>query len=270
MTAVPIVTPPLKWAGGKRWLIQSNSDIFPHAYRKYFEPFAGSAAVFFHMGPKRAVLSDLNEDLIDTYVALRDCGEDVAILLTKHQQKHSFEHYYAVRASKPKTIASKAARFIYLNRTCFNGLYRVNRNGDFNVPKGSKNSVVFDTDDFEEMALRLSNAVLLNSDFESVIDSAQSGDFIFADPPYTVVHATNGFLKYNEVLFSWKDQIRLAESLRRACQRNAIIVSTNADHSSVRGLYEESFNVRRLQRNSLISGKSTYRGTVDELLITST
>lgn len=269
MTAEPKVTPPLKWAGGKRWLVQSNPHIFPHVYRKYFEPFAGSAAVFFHLAPKRAVLSDLNADLIQTYVALRDCGDDVAKLLATHQKKHSIEHYYATRASKPKTVAAKAARFVYLNRTCFNGLYRVNRKGEFNVPKGSKDSVLFDTDNFEEISARLCNAALLNSDFESVIDSAESGDLIFADPPYTVTHASNGFLKYNEVLFSWKDQIRLAESLRRAIKRRVMVVSTNADHSSVRSLYDGSFKIQLLERNSLISGKSACRGTVGELLITS-
>jgi DNA adenine methylase len=269
MTTFPLVTPPLKWAGGKRWLVQRNSNIFPNIYGKYYEPFAGSAAVFFHLAPNRAVLSDLNQDLIDTYRALRDYSDEVNRLLAKHQQKHSHDHYYTTRATKPRSITAKAARFIYLNRTCFNGLYRVNQKGDFNVPKGTKNSVILDTDNFEEVANRLSNAVLLYSDFESIIDLAHEGDLIFADPPYTVMHTSNGFLKYNEILFSWKDQLRLAASLDRARQRNAIIVATNADHPSVASLYKEHFVVNQLLRNSLISSKSTYRGKVGELLITS-
>lgn len=244
--------------------------MLPLTYRKYFEPFAGSAAVFFHLAPRRAILSDLNVDLMETYAALRDCWEDVAGFLSRHQRKHSSTYYYEIRSSKPRTVASRAARFIYLNRTCFNGLYRVNQKGEFNVPKGTKTAVILDTDNFEKVADLLSNAALLSTDFESVIDSAQSEDLVFADPPYTVMHALNGFLKYNEVLFSWRDQIRLAECLARAAQRGVTVVSTNADHPSVRKLYEETFNIRRLQRNSLISGKSTHRRVVGELLITST
>jgi DNA adenine methylase len=121
-----------------------------------------------------------------------------------------------------------------LNRTCFNGIYRVNLRGAFNVPKGTKSAVVLPTDDFSEAQRLLRRAKLLDGDFEEVIDQAQSGDLVFADPPYTVRHNNNGFIKYNEKLFSWDDQERLARVLTRAAKRGVKVVATNADHREIR------------------------------------
>jgi DNA adenine methylase len=263
------ITPPLKWAGGKRWLTHSHSHLLPKSFNKYIEPFAGSAAVFFHLAPNSAVIADINSELIDTYEALKQCWKKVFELLVQHEKKHSDEHYYFVRKSKPRSAAARAARFIYLNRTCFNGIYRVNKSGTFNVPKGSKDSVILETDDFELVSSLLKKTALLTSDFEPVIELAREGDLLFVDPPYTVMHGTNGFIKYNEVLFSWKDQLRLADCLRRASLRNVIVLATNANHASVRKIYKDSFRLSPLERKSLISGNSSHRKTVKELLIRS-
>lgn len=263
------IAPPFKWAGGKRWLVQNYPTLFPNFSGKYIEPFAGSAAVFFHLSPSSALLADTNRDLINTYEALRDCWEEVLAALMVHSRKHSHEHYYAVRSSTPRTVANRAARFIYLNRTCFNGLYRVNQQGQFNVPKGSKDSVLRTTDDFARVSQILANTEILVSDFESVIDKANSGDLLFVDPPYTVAHRFNGFVKYNEILFSWDDQLRLSACLSRANARRVKVISTNADHHSLHSLYEDQFTIRRLERHSLISGSSSNRKVITELLITS-
>lgn len=160
---------------------------------------------------------------------------------------------------------------IYLNRTCFNGIYRVNANGDFNVPKGSKDSVLLDTDDFEAVSMALQHASIYLCDFETLIDNAQEGDFVFADPPYTVRHNRNGFVKYNEVLFSWEDQIRLSRALLRAKKRGATIIATNANHASVRELYEtRHFVLETVSRFSSISASPESRRQFEELVIIST
>jgi DNA adenine methylase len=159
---------------------------------------------------------------------------------------------------------------IYLNRTCFNGVYRVNNRGEFNVPRGTKDAVLMDTDDFKAMAERLRSAELRVADFEELVDEAMEGDLVFADPPYTVRHNLNGFVKYNEVLFSWADQERLALALQRAAARGVKVVSTNANHHSVQSLYSSwEFLTRAVSRFSQISAYGPARRQFDELIITS-
>jgi len=264
----PLV-PMLKWAGGKRWLLRGYPEIFPRNFERYVEPFAGSAAVFFHLRPTSAVISDTNRELIESYAAVRNNWSKVAGLLKRHSKMHSNEHYYRVRAASLREPCARAARLLYLNRTCFNGLYRVNRQGHFNVPIGSKETVLLSTDDFDGWADALRNATLLVSDFESVIDNTGQRDFLFVDPPYTVTHNLNGFVKYNEVLFSWDDQIRLANALSRALLRGVQVVATNADHIAIKKLYQQDFRVRSVSRQSLIGGTDSRRGNIRELLITS-
>jgi DNA adenine methylase len=141
--------PFLKWPGGKRWLISKYAHFFPKTLQTYIEPFLGSGSVFFHLAPEKALLGDTNQELIGTYSGLRDDPISVEDALVMHEMNHCKDYYYGVRDSRPRTSHMKAARFIYLNRTCFNGIYRVNLNGTFNVPKGSKTEVVFEDDDFE-------------------------------------------------------------------------------------------------------------------------
>lgn len=259
------VIPFLKWAGGKRWLTYRIAGITPKG--RYFEPFLGSAAMFFHSAPSSAVLSDCNRDLIGTYQALQADHMEVFKHLAEHAKRHSKEYYYELRDRSCRNQFTRAAKFIYLNRTCWNGLYRVNKQGSFNVPKGTKDSVLLDDDAFELVAARLQNAELACADFEDQINKAEAGDFIFADPPYTVRHQYNGFVKYNETLFSWDDQVRLRDALRRAKQRGAEILLTNADHESIRSIYADGFEISEAQRYSAISGIKKSRGTYAELLI---
>lgn len=263
-----ICTPFLKWAGGKRWLVSSHIDLFPLEYNRYIEPFVGSGAVYFTMNPKEAILSDSNGWLVETYKAIQSDWARVVNVLKKHHKNHNKEYYYQIRSQKTKNIYTSAAKFIYLNRTCWNGLHRVNKQGIFNVPIGTKTNVILNSDNFEAISQKLKNTAIHHSDFEQIIDMAQEGDLVFADPPYTVKHDNNGFIKYNQVLFDWKDQIRLKNALLRAKMRGAKIISTNAYHSSIFELYTGDFMLKTVNRKSVIAGKSNARGKCYEYLIT--
>lgn len=259
--------PFLKWAGGKRWLVDNYGEIFNVNFDRYIEPFLGSGSVFFHLTPEKAILSDKNGDLINVYQALRDDWFKVFVRLIEHHKNHSHDYYYKQRLLTYKNRFSRAAQFIYLNRTCWNGLYRVSTKGKFNVPKGTKKKVILSTDDFEGIAEILKNAELKSDDFEHVISKAGKGDLLFLDPPYTANHNKNGFVKYNESIFRWKDQLRLSECVKDARNRGAHIILTNADHKSIRDLYDGYFIIRSITRQSLLSGRSQYRGKVSELLV---
>lgn len=262
----PEIPPFLKWAGGKRWLVNNHFDLFPASYERYFEPFLGSGAVFFKLQPKLGLLSDFNKELVDCYVAIKSDWKKIEKNLKIHHKNHSEEYYYKVRASRPTSPAGKAAKLIYLNRTCWNGLYRVNQKGKFNVPIGTKTDVILADDNFEELAKKLAGITISHLDFEEAIDQSNSGDFIFADPPYTVQHNMNGFVKYNERIFSWGDQIRLRDALVRAHFRGCKILVTNAYHESVKKLYRDHFTLMRLDRKSTIGGRGADRGRYDELI----
>ena len=264
-----MLEPFLKWAGGKRWLVNRHLNTFPASYNCYIEPFLGSGAMFFSLEPNEAILSDLNCELIAAYSAIKDNWRGIASLLGKYQKRHSKTFYYDMRDSTPTSPSARAARLIYLNRTCWNGLYRVNLRGEFNVPKGTKENVVLETDDFRSVSLALEHASLVNSDFEPIIQRAQKGDLIFADPPYVTSHSNNGFLKYNEKLFSWDDQLRLRDCLFQAMKNGAHVLLTNADTPPIRKLYDEGFTIRGVSRSSVIASDPSRRGAANELIITS-
>ena len=262
------IVPFLNWAGGKRWFVKKHGCLFPKEFNRYIEPFLGSGSVYFYLQPEKALLGDMNSDLISAYVGIQKNHIKITKLLKEYQKKHSDEYYYAIRKTIFTDPVEQAARFIYLNRTCFNGIYRVNLKGEFNVPRGTKNSVILSTDDFGSLASLLKNANVITADFEELIDQAMQGDLVFADPPYTVRHNNNGFIKYNEKLFSWDDQVRLSKALTRARKRGAKILSTNANHESVRELYSsEVFHLETVSRYSSISAKNSGRNQFEELII---
>ncbi len=262
------MTPFLKWAGGKRWFVNKHRELLNIEYNNYFEPFLGSGAVFFKLCPESAILSDANIDLIDTYKAIKTDWRKVEALLLRHHHLHSKDYYYKVRQSKPRTLFTRAAKFIYLNRTCWNGLYRVNKQGGFNVPIGTKTKVVLESDDFCKIARQLEGVELISVDFESTINKAQRDDLIFVDPPYTVKHNNNGFIKYNESIFSWSDQVRLSNSLKRAKNRGVKIILTNAYHKTVETLYEDAFQCMPTERHSVLAAAASNRKVCKELVIT--
>jgi DNA adenine methylase len=261
--------PFLKWAGGKRWLLQSGELPLPPNYTRFVEPFLGSGAAFFSLAAPAALLSDVNSELINLYRVIRDHPTEFRERLSRHGLNHSAEYYYGARASVPDNDLDRAARTLYLNRTCWNGLYRVNKRGEFNVPIGTKTNVIYLNEDFNQYSARLKSAELSVCDFEKTVDQAGAGDFLFVDPPYTVKHNFNGFIKYNEELFGWSDQIRLRDALVRAIDRGASIALTNADHDSIRELYTEILEYHQLQRHSVLSGLRKGRGPTTEALFLS-
>jgi len=260
--------PIVKWAGGKRWLIRNYPEFFPSDLSRLVEPFVGGASVFLNLNPKEALLSDMNDELITTYRAIRDNWKEIEDGLQFHQNLHSNEHYYDVRKENPVDPISVAIRFLYLNRTCWNGLYRVNKKGIFNVPIGTKTKVLLPTDNFEELSKRLRRKVTLKAqDFRKTIGSVKVKDFLYIDPPYTVNHYNNGFLKYNESIFSWEDQLTLRDQVEYAASTGAKILISQANHESIRELYQDIGDSYIVTRSSVLAAKSEHRKKVEELLI---
>lgn len=262
------IQPFLKWAGGKRWLVSSYPRFFRLPFSgAYVEPFLGGGSVFASMEPEGAILSDINEELINLYQQICVNPQAMCDRLKELHRTHSTELYYHYRDLLPDEPFERAVRTLYLNRTCFNGIYRVNRQGVFNVPMGSKTAVVLPHDNFHAWSELLKSADLRVCDFQETIDQARPGDFVFADPPYTIRHNYNGFLKYNEVLFSWNDQERLSQCLSKAADRGVLIVATNANHADVRALYEERFRVEIVNRPSTVAARPINRGRYEEIVI---
>ena len=240
--------------------------MLPDFEGRYIEPFLGGGAVFFHLAPKTAILSDVNAKLIDTYKAVKSDWQSVVSVLADMHKKHSKEFYYEERSRVQQSLSTRAAQFIYLNRTCFNGLYRENLAGKFNVPIGTKCQVIMADDNFEEASKILQNASLHACDFEDTLMEARKGDLVFLDPPYTTAHNVNGFVKYNQKIFSWQDQERLQRCVAAASRRGARIVLTNANHDSIHTLYESHGLPKILDRASVISGSNSARTKTSEVL----
>lgn len=239
---------------------------FPSPTR-YIEPFLGSGAIFFALRPESAALSDLNGDLITAFQVVRD---EVDTLIERLGQiSQDPESYYLVRCFTPHCEVDRAVRLIYLSRTAFNGIWRVNRRGDFNVPYGKRpRSDLVDAPGLRDASQALKIAKIEACDFEEALKQAGSGDFVYVDPPYTVRHENNGFRKYNEILFSWEDQERLARAVACAVQRGAGVLVSNARHATIRELYP-SFREFPLTRSSCIAADGSARIQVTESLFVS-
>jgi DNA adenine methylase len=249
-TGLQVARPFLRWAGSKRQHIPFLRDYWsPERANRYVEPFAGSAALFFAIAPSRAILGDLNGDLIRTFRAIQRDPETVYRALAKF--KTGREHYYRVRAMPIRYLdePTKAARFVYLNRFCFNGLYRTNAQGGFNVPYGApRNGNLPDLEQLRICALLLSHARLINADFRRTLSAVDAGDFVYLDPPYAVSRR-RVFVEYGRVTFSTDDLEELAECLIEVHRRGATFVLSYADSRESRRLLgrwpRRRFAVRR-------------------------
>jgi len=264
----PVVKPVVKWAGGKQWLAPAAPHLIPGNFAgRYFEPFLGGGAVFFAVEPGHATLSDRNDELITAYQALRSDTEGVIHLLSRYP--HDEDFYYRMRARSPRSARSVAARLVYLNRICWNGLYRVNQEGKFNTPFGRfKNPTICDPDRLRKAAHLLRRAKLRVGDFELIASEAESGDLVYFDPPYITGHQHNGFLKYNAHLFSWDDQQRLARLAIDLADAGVYVLVSNADQPVVVRLFK-GFNYYRVRRRSFIGSTVSSRGEVVEALLSS-
>jgi DNA adenine methylase len=262
-----LVEPFLKWAGGKRWLFKRYRHLFPREIDRLVDPFLGGGSSFFYLNPKNAVLSDVNRDIITAYDAVKTNPRGIARRLKSHHSRHSVEYYYRTREKRPQGQYELAAWILYLNRTCWNGLFRVNLNGNFNVPIGTKTAVFTSAIEFLPHSFRLANAELRSCDFERTIAKAKVGDMVFADPPYFENGTPTRFVKYNSNVFSWEDQLRLRETLIAARGRGARVFLTNSNHHSLLSLYSDLGRVYELSRHSVVSGTNKGRKAEHEILV---
>lgn len=264
------VGPFLRWAGGKRWLLPHIKNMIPE-FSRYFEPFVGSGALFFYLyhqnKGKQYFISDINEGLINMYQQLKQNYRKVIRYLKDF--KNTRKDYYKIRSHVVNDPIYDAARLMYLNKTCFNGLYRVNKRGIFNVPYGRHpRSELFNEKQLYKVSKILREVNIEISDFESALLDVKKGDFIFLDPPYTVAHRNNGFIEYNEKIFSWEDQQRLANRVRLIALKGARFILTNAAHERIRDLYDGVGTRVEIERVSTISGDIKNRRKINEYIYT--
>lgn len=270
VTAPNRARPFLKWAGSKRWLVERILDLVPPEFGDYHEPFVGSASVFFalHAPGRHHYLSDSIEPLVNCYQQVALAPDDV--IATADSWHGDRDTYYVVRALKDLDDIGRAARFIYLNRLCFNGLYRENSSGQFNVPYGRPNStrIIHDEQLMRRVADVLRTDVTITTqDFASSLERIKVGDFVYLDPPYIAGHKTNGFVDYNAKVFRWEDQHRLRDFVGAISSRGAYFILSNANHPSIRDLYSD-YGHQTVARFSSMSARAGTRGSSDELLVT--
>ncbi|MCS6884380.1 MAG: DNA adenine methylase [Acidobacteriota bacterium] len=264
--------PFLKWAGGKRRLLTQMSRFFPTSFNTYFEPFLGGGAVFFYLYSvglvsKTSVLADLNDELINCYRVVSKQPFDLIEQL--RQYTISEKSFYRVRAMKPQDLSpvERASRFIFLNKTCFNGLYRVNCTGEFNVPYGRyKNPVICDEQAILQASIALQSAVLMATGFEVTLQTVKPRDFVYLDPPYVPTSSSSSFTGYTSGGFTLADHCRLAEEFRRLDRLGAQVLMSNSDTDFVRCLYR-GFELTRVRSSRAINSNPLGRGPVNELLI---
>lgn len=267
------IKPFLRWAGGKQWFIPELERFLPKEFGNYHEPFLGGGSIFIHLKSKglikhKSYLYDLNGDLINSYNIIKTDIHSLLRKLDEHQ--NDSEYYYEMRAKKLKSALSKASQFIFLNRTSFNGIYRVNLKGEYNVPFGDKvYSTLFDKENFLQLSNLFQEAIFKTQDFNDSLNKIKEGDFVFLDPPYTVQHEMNGFVKYNQKIFSWEDQERLKLFVDELIKRNAKFILTNAAHNSIEQLYKGCGEKYKLSRHSVIGGSNAQRGKFNELVFSS-
>jgi DNA adenine methylase len=259
--------PFVRWAGSKRALLQHLIPHVPGTFGTYYEPFLGSGALFLLLQPKRARLSDTCRELISTWQAV---ALDAAAVADAAQSRPLSKHYYyEVRANRSTDPISAAGEFLYLNRGCFNGLYRVNSRGEFNVPWGApKTGFIIDGDNLRAVKQLLDSvdADISCTDFESSLSRAASGDLAYLDPPYVTKHNNNGFIDYNKKLFSWADQIRLAATAESLRSRGVHVLVSNANHPEIVVLYP-NFKAISFERSSTLASAKSKRGRVSEVLL---
>jgi DNA adenine methylase len=262
--------PFLKWAGGKSRLIAQYQPFLPKEFDTYYEPFLGGGALFFHLRPQRAVLSDINPELVNVYTCVRDRVSDLIQHLEHHAAHHSHEYYYQMRSSNPVALIERAARLLYLNKTCFNGLYRVNAQGRFNVPIGRySNPRICDPDLLRAASEALQSATIVQRSFKNILDSSPSTqDFIYFDPPYQPLSLTSNFTSYSRDAFTADHQTQLRNVFSQLAQQKVQVMLSNSDCSFIRELYQ-GFNIKTIQAARAINSHASKRGKINEVLITS-
>lgn len=266
-------SPVVKWVGGKTKLLPELLARMPERFHRYYEPFVGGAALFFRLAPRQAVLSDYNHDLVGLYTAVARDVNAVIRRLELHRAAHCEAHYYETRARWNDREVSwstpeRAAAFIYLNKTCFNGLWRVNRSGDFNVPLGRyADPPICAPDNLRAAQRLLARAEIRRADYREAVAGARSGDFVYFDPPYDPVTPTANFTSYPAASFGPEEQRQLAETARGLVARGCSVMLSNSDTPFIRSLYK-GMRIDRVKCARAINSNAAKRGEVDELIIT--
>ncbi|WP_264529451.1 DNA adenine methylase [Flavobacterium sp. N502540] len=264
------IKPFLRWAGGKTWLTKHIEEFLPTEFNNYFEPFIGGGAIFLYLKSKnyiknKSYLSDSNQDLINTYRIIKSNPD--ALIKSLQKFKNTEEYYYKIRGTLFDNKIENASKFIYLNKTSYNGIYRVNSKGEYNVPYGHrKTKDLFEFDNILKISELFEKTYFSVTDFKKKCYETKENDFIFLDPPYTVAHENNGFIQYNQSLFSWKNQIELAQILKVLEQKKTHFILTNASHKSIDELYQTG-NKKILARASNIGGTGAKRTNYNEIII---
>lgn len=273
-----LIMPVVKWVGGKRQLLDEISKYIPKNYSTYFEPFFGGGAVLFHLQPKDAVINDLNKDLINTYQVIKSNPNELIQSLSVH--KNTSEYFYEMRDKDRDTIEyqnmsliDKASRLIYLNKTCFNGLFRVNSSGQFNTPFGDyKNPNIVNEPIIRAVSKYFNdnNIKIINGDFDKALETAKEGDFVYLDPPYDPISDTSSFTGYNEGGFGIKEQERLRDVCKELDAKGVKFLLSNSCTQNIRTLYDKfisKYGLIIVKAKRSINSKGNKRGEVDEVLI---
>lgn len=263
--------PIVKWVGGKRQLMFELLENMPKSYNRYFEPFIGGGALFFELQPEKAYISDMNEELINLYSVVKNNVYELIDELKKH--KISKEYFMNIRnidrtkEYKKWSAIQKASRFIYLNRTCFNGMYRVNSKGEFNVPFGNyKNPRIIDENNLINCSNLLQKTEIKNADFSEILNCIQSGDFVYFDPPYVPLNETSSFTSYTKDGFDIDMQFKLREVCNELDSMGVKFMLSNSDTKFVNEVYE-NYNIKKVFASRQINANPNGRGKITEVLV---
>jgi len=270
--------PFIKWVGGKRQLLKQFKlmNLYPPKdfnpiKAKYFEPFVGGGAVFFDLLPQKAVLSDLNDELVITYNVIKGDVEKLIKSLKKH--KHNKDYFLKIRAKDTKKLSDieRASRFIYLNKTCFNGMYRVNKSGKFNVPFGSQsNPLICDEKNLLKVRDALKNVKIVEQDYKQVLKEAKKGDFVYFDPPYYPLNRTSSFTGYTADSFLEKEQEELRDTYLELHKKGCFVMLSNSNTEFINKLYsglDKKIKVCKVDASRMINSDATKRGKIKEVLV---
>lgn len=264
MITIQVKTKPkpfVKWAGGKRQILNIIKDYVPKTFNRYIEPFVGGGALLFQLLPKRVIINDINKELINAYIVIKENVEYLIEHLKTH--KNDPEYYYKIRSLNPESLnpVERASRFIYLNKTCFNGLYRENSKGEFNVPFGRyKNPKILDEENLISVSKYLNSIEIqiYNKDYKDICFLAEKGDFIYLDPPYHPISRTSSFTKYTKYDFTEKEQIELSKIFREMDKKGCYIILSNSNTEFIKQLYK-NYEIIPIQANRFINCKPEKR-----------
>ena len=265
-----------KWTGGKRQLLGELRSYMPETFGRYFEPFVGGGALFFDLAPEQAVINDFNEELINAYRQIKNNPAELINLLIKHKENNSKDYYLELRSAdrdgriSRMTGVERAARILYMLRVDFNGLYRVNSKNQFNVPYGRyKNPKIVDVDLLYQISeyLNENDVEILQTDFAEAVKDAQTGDFVYFDPPYIPLNETSSFTSYTHEGFSYEEQVRLRDTFKELTERGVYAMLSNSSSPLVEELYKD-FNIYFVEAQRTNGAKSSSRGKISEIIVT--